>query len=110
MTVLTKPRSVPALVPHEYPDRLEVIISLEDIKKGVPGMPQECAVARALARAGYTATVGGHVWLDGQGVYRISSELREWILAFDEGQRVAPERFVLERFREADALRLLGGD
>lgn len=98
--------AVPAQQPQEPPeplDRLELVITHEDIRRGHRYQAGTCAAALALSRTGYERpvvfgeiTVGASERRIG---YQIPRELWYWIAAFDSGQPVHPERFVLERIQ-----------
>lgn len=111
MTIVTDRPAAPEVRPRvEPPDVLDFTISWEDIRQGEPRSSYRCAAARAIRRLGYVqeddvavhpATKPrdedwGVVWA-GDRNYVVTQELANWILRFDRGQPVEPERFVLPR-------------
>lgn len=91
----------PPAIAESSPDRIETIVSWEDIRRGVPGSSTSCALARAFWRIGYKSVqislwgfarvrIGGHT-------YR-SATAANWMCQFDRNKEESyPERFVWTR-------------
>ena len=77
-------------------DVLDIVVTLDDIKAGIRGHQEQCGVAQALRRMGDTEPfVDSHHVLAFGRRWPTTPELRSWILEFDCGRPIAPERFVL---------------
>lgn len=78
-------------------DLLVIVVSLADIRDGVQGDGENCAVAVALKRAGHSR-VDVRTWgIRADGVaYDTTGALEDWIRDFDaRGAFPHPDRFVL---------------
>ncbi len=74
----------------------KIRITESDIKKGVQGWPNECAVARAIQRIYNepTASVGLEAIHLDSGSYMMPVEMRQWINEFDGDKKaVKPTTF-----------------
>jgi hypothetical protein len=81
--------------------KVVVQVTQLDIKKGKPGDPCGCPVARALKRAFQDRRVSageGYIWVGPSSrrmTWRTPGTVRYFISQFDEGQQVEPLSFTL---------------
>lgn len=84
----------------EFPKRLRVTVTAEDIAEGERGSYGSCPIALALHRkTGRLWTVyGSDAHAPVAGAYRFSTAASAFVYSFDTGLPVAPATFVLRRF------------
>lgn len=83
-------------------NKIEILVSKDDIKNGIRNKSDCCPVALALKRSGYKViNVWGHraSFLDpttNEMVFRdFPSNLREFIIKFDRKEKVTPHAFYI---------------
>lgn len=76
---------------------MKVLVTPEDISKGLKLFCDACPVARAMSRAsGRKTEVGFLSWWyasNDQEMFDLPREVVGWILAFDKGEKVKPMEF-----------------
>lgn len=83
-------------------NKIEILITKEDIRNGIRNKPDCCPVALSLKRAGYNAVnVWGHrtSFLDpktNEMIFRdLPSNLIDFIIKFDRKEKVSPHAFYI---------------
>lgn len=106
--VIDRPAPAPVVVPALEPGTLEVIVTLDDIRRGERNDEYMCAFGLALQRAGYGYTCVLYERVEvARGSGRVMAfdhtpESLAWVRAFDYEMSVTPERFVLHRRRSPE--------